>query len=254
MNSFLKNGKKTFKYFLLIIGLFVLSTFEVHALDNEYYENKNGIRVTKKEHDVIIRLYNQEYFDNMTDEDYKWLADLDINNNKVSMNTTFDVPNGLDSTEHGTASKKLTIIKSCSSSGCSVMTTATWLVKPTIRSYDVIGVRFNGTNFTNDLITTRVVSSDGVQYSDHKKIASNGVGCSVKLPETASNLVIDQKVFVTTSGYVFASYQHAAKKTTLEASMKYTLGVSGYGNVFRFYGDAEGVYDQMAGVDINLKA
>ena len=42
------------------------------------------------------------------------------------------------------------------------------------------------------------------------------------------------------------------KNISLATSKLYTLGANGYGNVFCFYSDALGIFDQMGGVDITL--
>ena len=101
---------------------------------------------------------------------------------------------------------------------------------------------------------TRIVENNkSVQYCDNYKVYSNGLGCSVKLPENdQDSLFIDQRIYVKPQGAVYASYQHAAKSITSSASRQYILDVAGYGAVFLFYGDAVDVYDQMGGVDTAL--
>lgn len=223
-----------------------------NQLGNVFYENDNGIKISKSEYDIINEAYGKDYFEQMTQEDYEWFKDLFVDNNKVEVSTSFIVGDSINGASHATASKKISIIKSCSNSQCTMVTTTTWLKNPTIRSYDVIGARFNGTSLSKSSITTRVQSSDGVEYFDNLKQYSSGFGVSVKLPSNATNIIVDQKFYVKTGGTVFASYQHATKKISLATSKLYTLGANGYGNVFCFYGDALGVFDQMAGVNITL--
>ena len=190
----------------------------------------------------------------MTQEDYEWLDDLDINNNDVQIKTIYsnDLGNSISrGTFHSTNSKQLSIAKSCNSI-CTIITNLKWLTNPTIRSYDLIGARFVNTNLANDSITTKVSSSNGIEYFSNNKYFAKGLGTSVKLPSGAKNLIIQQKFFVNPSGTVYASYQHSTSNISLQTSLNYTVGVGGYGNVFLFHSDAVGKFDQMNGVDITL--
>ena len=107
----------------------------------------------------------------MTQEQYDWILDLDINNRNVSISKIYDagifnssIPNR-DNPYHSTNSKSLSIAKSCGNSSCTIITNLTWLINPTIRSYDVIGTRLYNTNLINNTITTKVSSSAGTTYS-----------------------------------------------------------------------------------------
>ncbi len=239
----------------LASGVFALDTSEISNYKNTapYYTNNNGITVTEKEYNIINEYYGNGYFDNMSLEDYEWLRDLDINNseNTIEVKTIYESPVRPLGAIHETASKRIAIIKSCSTY-CTIVTTATWLVVPKVRSYDVIGARFMNTNLANDSITTRVRSSSSTTHFDEVKRYSTGFGVSVKLPTNENGIIVDQKFYVNSGGIVFASYQHAAKNISLATSKLYTLGASGYGNVFIFYGDATDVFDQMNGVSIEV--
>ncbi len=255
MQKMLKKNKFIFAIFICCLAL--LPTVKVKALNsnansNMIYENNNGIKLPKREYDIIIETYGENYFNQMTKEDYKWFEDIFINGTTIEVSTYNNFSNSTMGTYHSTNSKQISIIKSCSTSKCTIVTTTKWLANPTIRSYDVIGARFNGTSLYNDSITTRVQSSKGIERFDNLKQYSNGFGVSVKLPTDATNIIIDQKFYVKPSGTVFASYQHATKNISLATSKLYTLGANGYGNVFCFYSDALGIFDQMGGVDITL--
>ena len=126
-----------------------------------------------------------------------------------------------------------------------------WLVNPKIRSYDVIGARFSGTDLVSDSIVTKVTSNSGTEYFSNLKRTSNGIGVSVQLP-IANNLSIEQKFTVGSSGIVYASYQHAIENVLLATSKLYTINSQGFGGVFQFYGGAVGKYDEMNGVYIDL--
>lgn len=233
------------------MSLFIFTN--VFALNDTYYRNNNSVEFTEKEYNYFYEIYGIEYIDNMTQEEYNWYSDLNINNNELEMSTYYDVPvSVMDNTSHATASKKITLTKSCSTAKCTIMTNVKWLVNPVIRSYDVIGVRFDGVSLSESTISTQVKSSAGTSSFDNLKLYTNGFGVSVKLPSDATNIIIDQKFYTTTSGRIYASYQHVTSNVTLATSKLYTISSSGYGGVFNFYGAALDKYDGMGGVNISL--
>lgn len=244
------------KKIVLLFHMFcfaLLFNANVFALNENFnYKNVNGVELTESEYDVLVKAYGTTYVDNMTLDDYKWFEELFVDGNEIEVEFYYNEENNTRGTSHSTSSKKLTIVKSCSTSKCTIVTTTQWLKNPVVRSYDVIGARFNGTSLYSSSIITRVISTNGIEYFDNLKQYSNGFGVSVKLPTSATNLIIDQKFYVTTSGTIFASYQHATENISLATSKLYTLGANGYGNVFNFYGAASGIFDQMAGVDVTL--
>lgn len=240
------------KLLLLLFGLILFPVLPVSALESEYIINSNGITVTKEEKDFIDKFYDENYFDSMTEEDYLWIKELDINNREVEIQTIYDMPEyNMASNYYQTSYKKLTIAKSCSAN-CTIVVNLTWLKNPTIRSYDVIGSRLYKTSLASENITTKVKSSSGTEYYSSTKVYSNGFGTSVKLPSSATSISVEQKFYVKTGGKVFASYQHAIKSITLKTSLLYTISSSGYGSVFSFYDDASDCFDEMSGVNISV--
>lgn len=237
----------------LFISLFM--SYGVYASTEKVYVNNNGIVLTEKEYSFVNTFYGNDYFENMTQDDLDWISDLDINNKTIYINTINDEDASLIDISsrgpyHSTNSKSLSIAKSCDNVKCTILTNLTWLVNPYVRSYDVIGARFSGTSLYNTTITTKVSSSLGNSYFSNNKFLSNGFGTSVKLPDNATNLVVEQKFYVNVGGTVYASYQHATTNISLSNSYYYTISPNGLGGVFNFYGAALGVYDGMAGVDI----
>lgn len=243
---------KKFKMLLALTTISLFAHINVFALEDVYYQNNNGVEFTEKEYNYFYDVYGIDYIDNMTQEDYNWYSDLDLNNSNIETETYYDIPMSIMGTTHTTASKKITITKSCSTVKCTINTSLKWLTNPTIRSYDVIGARFDGASLKNDTIVTKVHSSAGTSSFNNLKSFTSGFGVSIKLPESASNIIIDQKFYTTTSGKIYASYQHATSNVSLATSKLYSLGSNGYGGVFCFYGNALNKYDQMGGVDISL--
>ncbi len=242
--------------FLLMCGISLLSFTQVFALGNDtVYVNSNGVELTEKELHFVNEFYGEDFFETMTHEDYVWISDLDINNRDVEIKTISDysLNNGMmKSPSYSTNSKKLSISKACSSNVCTIITNLNWFTNPTIRSYDLIGVRFYNTSLNNNIVTTKVTSSKGTEYSSNNKFLANGFGTSVKLPTDATNISVQQKLFTQPGGIVYASYQHAVRDISLQTSLNYTMGVGGYGNVFLFYGGVDNYYDAMGGVNIDL--
>lgn len=238
-------------FLLVILGMLFLGNTKVFALTNDIYVNQNGVSVTKKELDFINEFYGKDYFYNMTQEDYNWIQDLNINTSNVEIKSTYDFNNITRGTSFANVNKKITIAKSCTAI-CTIMVKATWITSPPVRSFDVIGARLHNTSFASQTVSTKVSSSAGTEYFDNTVWHSNGIGTSVKLPNSGVSISIEQKFYTMTGGRVYASYQHATKNVTLLTSQSYLINSSGYGNVFSFYGDAVGVYDAMNGVDIDV--
>lgn len=244
--------------FIISICVAMFSSFNVFALSSQHtHTNRNGVELTEKEFMFVNQFYGDDFFETMTMDDYQWIQDLDINSGKVEIEVVYDTDFGFNangikrSPSLATKSKQLSIAKNCNSM-CTVITNLNWLTNPTIRSYDLIGARFWNTSLANESITTKVSSSNGTEFFSNNKYFASGIGTSVKLPSGATNISVQQKFFVKPGGTVFASYQHSVTNINLQTSLSYTVGVGGYGNVFLFYGDAKGKFDQMNGVDIDL--
>ena len=154
------------------------------------------------------------------------------------------------STVHGTNAKVVKIAAACSTN-CMVTINLDWLASPTIRSYDVIGAYLSGVSLISHN-GTYVVSSTSSDFYNNLKTAYNGIGNSVKLPSTGTNIIVNMTFTTSTGGTIYGSYQHAMSNTTLPVSKYYNFSLGGYGNVFSFYGSAVGIYDGMGGVDITV--
>lgn len=251
--------KKKILTLMIALGIGVaISTTTVKAenlceADSKEYVNKNGVQLTEKEYNFVNEFYGEDYFENMTMENYEFIKPLDINsssNIEIKSVTNENQLNPL-STEVGTPNEKITIAKNCPFH-CVVMVSAKWLVNPAVRSYDVIGARLVGTNLATDLIATTVTSTSGIQDGLKIKKQSNGFGVSVKLPDAGLNIYVDQRFDVDMGGgTVYASYQHAIRNTTLDISQMFNIRAV-YGNVFDFYGSATDRYDAMLGVSISV--
>ncbi len=235
-----------------VIGMIILAIMmmglSINAYAKEvYYTTPTGIELTEAEYNFLVNFYWKGYVDNMTQEQYEEFASSDLLNRKLTVKKLNDEPNRSQS--HTTSSKNISIAAACSSY-CTVSIVATWYANPSVRSYDTIGAYFSGVSLLSHQSTVVHSSTGSTSYSN-LKTAYNGLGNSVLLP-SGTNLVINQIFTTTTGGTIYGSYQHATQNTTLAVSKLYNFSLGGYGSVFLFYGNAYGVYDGMAGVDINV--
>ena len=239
--------------FVLIVALLLFGTVNVSAMSEVYYTNANGVELTEKEYNFIEEFYGEGFVDKMTPERYEFLKDLDINNNDVDVNSKVYYDRSGSFIE--TPAKRVSIAKGCTTSFCTLITSAIWLYEPKVKSYDVIGARFLNASLYNKTITTYFNSTEGTKTYSNYQFEDDGFGNSVKIGETGTDFTIDQKFYVKPNGgkgTVYASYQHAGVKVSLATSKLYKIEAVGYGNVFNFYGAAEDCYDATPGVDMSV--
>lgn len=134
-----------------------------------------------------------------------------------------------------------------------------WKIMPSVRSYDVIGVRYYNWQPTTAWGDQTAYSYDeGVNTTEYSyngsnmNIQSNGIGISQNLYDYSSlygltnRLVVEGKVLSDHIGR-YGSYQHATQSVTLAQSKNYTFG-NGMGEVFLFNSGIGSYYDNMQGV------
>ena len=234
------------KWLMMVVALFLLGIPHVFAKE-VFYTTPNGIELTEKEYNFLTNYYWDTYPDEMTNTQYEEFKNSDLLSRKLQVKTN-DSSKG---TWHSSTYKTLKIASACSSSDCMITITATWTYDPATRSYDVIGARFSGVSLISHDYTY-VSYNSGYNYYNNTKTFYNGIGNSVKLPDTGTNIRVIQQITTSTGGMVFGSYQHATTNTTLPVSKYYTIDAAGYGSVFLFYGSAVGIYDGFGGVDITI--
>ncbi len=243
---------------VLILSIFMIDKNIVNAKENVYYTTPKGIELTEEEYKFLTTFYWDNYVNIMTEEQYEDFVNSDLLERElkvVSNDEDLFVNNGNmcspKSTSHSTAYKRIQIGAACSSD-CVISLVATWFVDPAVRSYDVIGTFLSGVSLVSQSYGTVSNSTTTYYYDNFKTVnGSNysGLGNSVLLP-SGSYLVVNQIFVTTTGGHIYGSYQHAIQTVSLSTSKNYNFSLSGYGNVFAFYGSAYGKYDGMAGVDI----
>jgi len=247
--------KKIVVLLLAVICIFGI-TKNVYA-EGAYYTTQNGIELTREEYEFLTTFYGEEYLDIMTKTMYEEFVQDDLINSDVEIKTYNEPQLSLlnpnmspRSTSHSTPYKTVQISRGCLPTYCIINLKNTWHVSPSVRSWDNIGAYLDGVNLLQHY-DTYVSSTAGDTFFSNLK-TTDGIGNSVKLPDTGENIIINMSFKVGRGGTVYGSYQHAMQNTTLANSQNYTLDYLGEGGVFLYYGNAIGVYDGMNGVDIDV--
>lgn len=237
---------------LLIVALIAIMGLSKNVYAEEiFYTTSNGIELTEEEYRFLTQFYWDGYPDIMTVEQYEKFKNSDLLDRELIVKYAKNPEKSFKSPEHGTNAKVLKIAAACSTNSCQMNLNLVWSVNPAIRSYDVIGSYLSGVSLISH-DGTYVVSSSGYNFYNNLKTAYNGIGNSVKLPSSGSNIIVNMSFTTTRGGTIYGSYQHAMSNTTLPVSKYYNFSLAGYGNVFSFYGSAVGIYDGMGGVDITI--
>ena len=247
--------KKIVMLLLAVLCIFGI-TKNVYA-EEAYYTNPNGVELTREEYEFLTTFHNSVYPSIMTREMYNSFVESDLMNSEVQIVTYTEPQLPLlnpaippTSQTHSTSAKTVQIGSGCFTDFCIMDIQATWHESPYIRSWDNIGAYLYNVNLISH-DGTYVYSTSGINWYSNLK-TTNGVGNSVKLPDTGENIIVDMAFTVGRGGIVYGSYQHAMQNTTLANSQNYTLDYLGEGGVFAYYGNAIGVYDGMNGVDIQV--
>lgn len=241
---------------LVLFGVLLLSNLcmlNVFAKDSIYYQNENGVIMSKNEYDYFSKIYWDGYQKYITQEEFYNIKNMDLFDKEINKETIVQeefinnpVTRGTTVSSH---LRTLTIGKACSSE-CLMTLVTTWDGMPYIKSYDVIGARLSNSSLKS-ISTTRVTGNNFIKSYNNPQRFNDGFGFSILLPNV-SNLKITTTFTVSKSGTVYGSYQHASSNTSELVSKQYTIAAGEYGNVFRFTGTARTVYDNAPGVSVNL--
>ena len=143
---------------------------------------------------------------------------------------------------------------------------AEWKYMPTVRSYDVIAMRYNNVALIKDTISGvqffKQIGKDYYETAEYAYDGANtnlqklGFGISMNLVNNDINsLELNISALGMVSGsnpQVWADYQHAIRDVTQAQSKSYTISAAGYGNVINFIPSIENYYDGMYGVTEKL--
>ncbi len=250
--------------------------------------NNNGIEISEEDYNNFLKIRTHEYIMTMDLEDYNKLKSLDYNNITTDtryIETVYN-PHLLLTTEKEiteeqfnnpvmpilntkdgyieTLQKKLTLTLAGGSYWNYVVLTATWKGTPGTRSFDVIGLLFDGADIRNGSQTgEQVYSEDGKYYGidyawngTNIKRFSDGFGISMNVVNNKNlgslQFSIDCDITPTENyTYIYGSYQHAVTTVSLEDSQKYEINTGGLGRVFSFPLSISQKYDGMSGVSLD---
>ena len=242
---------------VLLVVLTVISIFSITKnvdAKEVYYTTAQGIELTEEEYTFLTNFYWSGYPDVMTQDDYNQFVADDIFHSEVRYKTnepSAELYGPTRSTSYTTSTKRLQIGAACLPTKCYISIVNTWLIDPSVTSWDVIGAYLDGISLKAHS-HTYVSTTNTTTYFDNLQTESDGLGNSVNLPDDGTDIIVNMDFTVSRGGTVFGSYQHSTENTTLANSKLYHIDFCGYGNVFDFYGTAFGVYDGMNGVDIDV--
>lgn len=261
--------------FVILLCMFATPRI-VHAEENVYYTNNNGVEMDEDNYNNLVEKLTLEYVSFMTQREYDSLKNhelpivaeksivsetLEIGGIPMEVASPSSVSGNLNS--YKTTSKQLSIIVYNWGNGqYYVKASNEWLTIPKIRNYDVFAMRpddgfslVSGTPSGTQYYTT-ATTSDAIIYQPdgaNTVTLSNGFGMSMNLVDNS-----DVDSFLNTitarvsgsSGTVSASYQHCTSNSVTKAqSMDYYLSVNGLGGVIMFNNaSVDAKYDGMMGV------
>lgn len=223
-----------------------------------YFENENGVILTKPEYDFIVDLYNENYPSIITMDEYNVLKNDNIFGQEITrvssedkvVNQSINLLNRYNLI-HETTYKKLEMSSACGTTKCRVFVTLDWKKHPVARSYDLIGAQQVGSSALSDVVSHKYIgdtASSPVEYISN----STGASATYRLPNDNSSVdwSFDFAFSVAKQGRVTATYQHATKNITLANSRKFTFHYNGYGHVYMFDDSVRSTYDAMDGLEI----
>lgn len=237
------------KSILIVIIMSMIIPITVGA--KEKYTTQNGIIMERSLYNELCSIYSEGFIETLTLGEFNNMANNNLDDIKKE---TYDenilpliVPYG---TYYSTNSKSVSLIKN----GNYVTLLGSWKVKPTVNSYDVIGIRLSGLKLNGAFTFKQTYVSDGsykVIYNGNNKTFSNGFGSSALL-QIGSNQEYSLTFMVSGSGTIYGTYQHAVSSITLNQSKDYIISSAGLGNVLDFSSSVKDKYDRMTGVDLTV--
>lgn len=283
-----------------------LSASELQKDKKPFYVNTLGVEMTEEEYNNLLKGFNHDTIDSMPLETYNQFKDIttltkreevkyiksdieyDLFGNVISKHDEeiteeeYNRPavqransGSSGNSRHETSHKIITISytnASVSSSGVAVTVTNQWKETPSVKSYDVIGIRFernlsflkkSGIFFGYQKYT----NSNGQQTINYNYDDDNwklpfcpagacnapGIGLSQNLVNDGTNF--SNSITLITSGIswpftFYGAYEHATSNVSLSDSKNYSINSAGKGSVFDFASSVVNKYDNTQGVQI----
>ena len=286
--------KKYSKIFISILAL--IPFLNVSAQSQSFYVNSNNISMTEEQYNYLLKFYSEDTIFRMTQDrfDYEMQYDfvLDSASEKYIKTVTYYDDLGKAYINESEISEEdydkaiMPLANNCEIGGLPLGCWETtykklmlyswvdgdvgnlnqrfdvqneWKIMPSVRSFDVIGLRYYNYNPLYAFGYQNTYTSSGyeeIYYSydgSNMNRQSNGIGISQNIVDDSSlygltnRLIVDGKNYGFSHMEIFASYQHATSDLTLAQSKNYRFG-QGLGDVFVFYDGIESYYDNTQGV------
>lgn len=227
---------KKFLLFFTIISCFLVKNVSA----SDIFVNSNGVKITTTEKEFITNFFGEEYLEIITQEEFDQYKDYFQDSSKIQKSSII-----LRATD---PKKEITITKAKKDSKTLVTIKNAWTNAPIVKSYDIIGARFEKVSLISEPITQISNSNFASKISTIKKM--NGIGSIIQLKSGNSTASIYLTFEVAGSGTVFGSYQHATSGISLNDCKNFSIIPNGLGNVFSFPNNK--IFDNMYGVSINI--
>lgn len=288
---------KKIKILMIALLTFLAVQQTINAQETVFYTNNNGVHITESQYNFLLNFYNSQEIENMTYERFNNEMNRQLNlaqtSEKYIKTITYYDENGSSEsyeievtedeynnpispyfacTEHTsvdcweTAYKQVSLHIWSNTSNLKdtrLVLINRWKVMPSVRSFDVIGLRYNNGYTPYDAWGDQCTYtlSDGYQYVNYSyggsnmKITNNGIGISQNLLNDTSITELENRLVIDgmegeTAPDIYGSYQHAVADVTLAESKSYTFG-NGLGGVFIFSNSSiASKYDGMQGVSV----
>lgn len=244
---------------VMIFTLSLCTIGNVQAEEEPYFITYGGVELTEYQYNTLVDILSEESVRNITEEDYNALHVERMIEGKYSYTTKeYEIvdptyPGGIvPYAYHETTSKKLTLSKACFDSVCGIAVTAYWKKVPSVKSYDVIGIRFENTTFYGPQSFYYSTTTGGTASYDANVKTTTGAAFVKKITSDINYVALDANLNYAYNGIVFASYQHATSSVTLAQAKNFTFKGTGYGGVFLWPMSIRTKYDQMGGVSETL--
>lgn len=289
--------------YFVMVSMLAICTVRVHAV----YTTSSSMELTDEEYNKLSDYFFEATIDSMPQEELQYYI-KESDKLSVTTETRYEqteeffskdhvlqkvvtkeieekdmkaalrAVNSENSNTHTTAYKKITTrITSVTGGYMTIAVENEWLKLPTVRSYDVIGVRPTSrcTLYTTGNIKnvwgrqdSDVGRTDYAGTSSHVKIkgtkigdsyvmsGSGGAGISMNLYDNATRITCTFGMTVMPNTEVlsaFGTYQHATETVSLAESQNYSFSQDGYGNVFLFAASVRNKYDYTQGMLVSHK-
>lgn len=235
----------------IILFTFIFMCFGYSMVNAEEIINYNGVKIEEDKYNSLVSIYGNNYIDFLTAEEYNMIKNNDLS--KIKINEYSEPSNFVIAplgTTYSTSYKTITIINNSGT----ITLKLKWAQDPKVRSYDVIGIRFDGPTLNGGVVFRQYYRKNGELKSSTtsvKKEFSNGFGLSFMLP-SGERLESTITFNVKGNGKVYGTYQHAVTDVTLNESKSYSISYLGLGKVLKYSDSISSKYDRMSGVDISI--